>query len=411
MNELNISRVKFDRLKFCNFKLESLLDVTLAINDNLPNEQLLNKYRELIQQKLNIGKVLVYRYNKKWEVILESGLTKTAYQNIVVERDLLPHTDITTASSTGNPNLEHFDVIIPVYHNNAALAFVLIGDIDEEKEGVSPTIKHLHFIQTLTNIIMVAIENHRLHEESLRQEAMKKELELASKMQAMLIPDMERFPRNQNIRLSAYYHPHYDVGGDYYDVIKLSEKEFGFCIADVSGKGISAAILMSNFQANLRALFTAEIPMKELVSKLNERVMSNANGEKFITLFIAKYNFETEKLLYINAGHNPPVLYKKDEGVSYLTKGSVGLGMLDEIPVIALGEIHTKNSKLICFTDGLIEIEDENHEQIGTRVLEDCIMLEGTINENIKELISRANITENNEAIFDDISIIAVEFI
>ena len=86
------------------------------------------------------------------------------------------------------------------------------------------------------------------------------------------------------------------MGGDYYDVIQLSEDEVGFCIADVSGKGISAAILMSNFQANLRALFTQEISLKQLVCKLNNRVLESANGEKFITLFIAKYNYPERNL-------------------------------------------------------------------------------------------------------------------
>jgi len=171
---------------------------------------------------------------------------------------------------------------------------------------VSPVIKHLHFVQTLSNIIVVAIENIRLFNESLRQEALKKELELASKMQSMLIPRKETLPRNEKLHLTAFYHPHFDVGGDYYDCIILNKDEVGFCIADVSGKGISAALLMSNFQANLRALFTHEISLPALVERLNERVISSANGEKFITLFIAKFNYRTNDLVYINAGHNAP---------------------------------------------------------------------------------------------------------
>ena len=114
----------------------------------------------------------------------------------------------------------------------------------------------MRFIQTISNILIVAIENIRLYNENLRQVAIKRELELASKMQTMLIPEDENLPSNKHIRFKAFYHPHFEVGGDYYDVISLSEDQVGFCIADVSGKGISAAILMSNFQANLRALFT-----------------------------------------------------------------------------------------------------------------------------------------------------------
>ena len=170
------------------------------------------------------------------------------------------------------PTTEAFDIVIPVYNNNSPLAYVLIGDIVEEGEGVSPTIKHLHFIQTLSNIIIVSIENMRLFQESLRQIAIKKELELASRMQNMLIPKNSELPQNDKIWITSFYHPHLDVGGDYYDFINLSENEVGFCIADVSGKGISAALLMSNFQANLRALFSSEISLPALVEKLNGHI-------------------------------------------------------------------------------------------------------------------------------------------
>ncbi|GAH85372.1 unnamed protein product, partial [marine sediment metagenome] len=244
------------------------------------------------------------------------------------ERDLMKYSEITFVPSGEDNILKAFDIIIPVLNNNVHLAFVLIGDIDEEGEGVSPVIKHLNFIQTISNIIIVAIENIRLFNESLRQEAIKKELELASKMQTMLIPDNRELPQNNKIFVTGFYLPHYDVGGDYYDCILLNEEEIGFCIADVSGKGISAALLMSNFQANLRALFTHEISLVSLVEKLNERVIHSAAGEKFITLFVARYNYNTKILQYINAAHNPPVLYNTVSGnISLFQTSCVGIGM------------------------------------------------------------------------------------
>jgi len=398
------------RLQFCNFKLESLLDVTTAINGNLSTEELLCKFSELIRNRLNIGRVLVFSYNKKWGIILSSGFDKTTYENIDVDKDLLPYDEITTTTSTSNPLLQAFDVIIPVFHNNKPISYVLIGDIEEEREGVSPTIKHLHFIQTLTNIIIVAMENRRLYEESLRQEAMKREMELASKMQAMLIPNHENLPRNEKIYIGAFYKPHYDVGGDYYDFIKLNENEYGFCIADVSGKGISAAILMSNFQANLRALFTSEIPLSDLIFKLNERVMANANGEKFITFFLGKYNYNRKQLSFINAGHNPPVFYKKGNPITFLKSGCIGLGMLDEIPFINEQTIDATNSKIITFTDGLVEIEDENEEQVGTKIIEEQIIQNKSIDQILADIIIDMNINDTNKSLFDDISILAAEF-
>lgn len=400
------------RLQLSKFKLNSLLEITRAINENLTTKELLERYQKLLREDLNIGKILIYKFGEQWENILCSGCDKNVYENISVENDLLEHKEITFVPSSEKNKLSSFDYIIPVFNNNEALAYVLIGDIDEETEGMSPVLKHLHFIQTLSNIIMVAIENIRLFNESLRQEALKKELELASKMQNLLIPDNELLPQNKNVFTTGFYHPHYDIGGDYYDCMFLSKNDVGFCIADVSGKGISAALLMANFQANMRGLFTHDIQLESLVTKLNERVIRSAQGEKFITLFLARYNFKTHKLEYINAAHNPPVIYYSDSKEIVMPEtGCVGMGMLDEIPVIKKGLIEiVEHTKIICYTDGLSELPDENGEEIGTRIIEKYISNKHRIDKNIEEIISSQKIPDGNDRMFDDISILGVEF-
>ncbi|MFW5658230.1 MAG: GAF domain-containing SpoIIE family protein phosphatase [Bacteroidota bacterium] len=400
------------RLKLSTFKLNSLLSITNAINENLTVENLLQRYERILRDDLNIGKILIYKNEDGWKCMLQSGIPDDNHLPLDVEHDLLHYNEITFVTSSQNEVLAGFDIVIPVHKNNVPLAYVLIGDIDEEGEGVSPTIKHLNFVQTLSNIIMVAIENIRLFNESLRQEAMRKELELASKMQNMLIPDKEKLPKNNLIHITAFYQPHLEVGGDYYDCIVLDKNEVGFCIADVSGKGISAALLMSNFQANLRALFSHEITMTALLEKLNTRVMEAAGGEKFITLFIAKYNYKSRELTYVNAGHNPPILYGvKSEKLQYLKTGCVGMGMLDEIPNIKQGIISMKErSKLLCYTDGLVELIDGSGVEFGTHTIEENISNQLAIEDNIKYIIEKQNIIEGSTAIFDDISIIAAEF-
>jgi sigma-B regulation protein RsbU (phosphoserine phosphatase) len=407
-----VGKASINRLKLSTFKLNTLLTITKAINDNLSTDELLKRYEKILREDLNIGKILIFKFDKNWELILSSGCSQEIIKRIDVEKDLIEHTEISFITVSPNPILRVFDNIIPVINNNVPIAFVLIGDIDEEKEGVSPTIKHLHFIQTLSNIIMVAIENIRLYKDSLQQEALKKELELASKMQSMLIPDRAVLPNNEKLMVSPFYHPHFEVGGDYYDFIQLNEDEFGFCIADVSGKGISAALLMSNFQANLRALFTTKLDLPEIVEKLNERVMSSAKGEKFITLFIAKYSYKTRVLDYINAGHNQPIFYDmKTKELTFLTEGCVGMGMLDEIPTLNTGSLKIKNkSKLFCYTDGLVELVDEDGVDFGTQAIEKSLANSNDIDENISEIIKKQKILEGSAAIFDDISIIGIEF-
>lgn len=407
------SKSSIKRLKFCNFKLEALLEITNAINGNLSVDDILKTYEHILLEDLNIGKVVVYEFNKSWKIKFESGAKKEEYSTIIVENDLIEHEDITTTSSTENNKLLSYDFIIPVFHDKNPIAYVLIGDVDEEKEGVSPTIKHLHFIQTLTNVIFVAIENKRLYEDNLHQERMKKEMELASRMQNMLIPDTSLFPENEKISVDSFYLPHFEVGGDYYEFQKLSENEYFFCVADVSGKGISAALLMSNFQASLKAFLNTEITLPVLVEKLNKRVVESAQGEKFITVFVGNYNTETRELQYINAGHNPPFLYdKKTKKLVELKDGCPGIGMLDEIPFINEGFIQILNkSKLFCFTDGLTELENEQKEEIGLQELEKCMSNDYNVEQNFTCLQETLNLKKGNPALFDDITILGIDFL
>lgn len=399
-----------DRLKISKFKLDALLDITMSINANLPTEELLSKYEYILRHNLGIGKILIFKHSLTWECLLNGGFPKH-FETIDVESRLLGICEIFFGAV--DIGFEGVDIVIPVYNNNVHLAFIFIGDIEEEGEGMSPVLKHLNFIQTLSSIIIVAIENIRLFNESLRQEALKKELELASKMQKMLIPENSKMPKNPRLIVTGFYFPHYEVGGDYYDCIRLSDTKTGFCIADVSGKGMSAAILMSNFQASLRALFTQDIELVTLVKKLNSIVTVNAAGEKFITLFVARYDHETRVLEYINAAHNPPVIYNTHTGeIMHLRTSCVGIGMIDEITSVEKTEIVVKDySKIVCYTDGLSELKYENGKDIGTTEIIRHISNTEPVENNIRAMIKDLGLPFNNPSTFDDVSIIAADLV
>jgi sigma-B regulation protein RsbU (phosphoserine phosphatase) len=401
-------KVSNERVKTLKFKLESLLDITLSINANLPTEILLSKYESILRENLGIGKILIFKRSLTWECILNGGFPKHL-ERTDVESRLLGFDDITYVSA--EMGFESVDIIVPVFNNNVHLAFIFIGDIEEEGEGMSPVLKHLNFIQTISSIIIVAIENIRLHKESLRQEALRKEMELAARMQKMLIPDNRHMPRDPDIIVNGFYYPHYEVGGDYYDCIKLSDSKTGFCIADVSGKGISAAILMSNFQASLRALFTAEINLEVLINKLNAIVVANAAGEKFITFFVARYDHTTKILEYINAAHNSPVFYNTETGeVIHLNASCVGIGMLDDIPNVKKSELTVSGyNKIVCYTDGLSELKGDDGKDIGTSEIIRHISNTEPVAQNIQVMIKHLGIPDTNPHLFDDVSIITAD--
>lgn len=402
-----------NRLQMSRYKLDSLLDITKAINANLSPEELLAKYESILRDELNIGKIFIlFKEKNRWVCLLNAGFPEKLEDTIDPEGQLSEIKEAKKVSVSDDFGIPNVDLIFPVFNNNKPLSYVFIGDIEEEGEGMSPVLKHLHFMQTISNIIIVAIENIKLFKESLRQEAIKKELELAARMQTLLIPDNASLPRNDKIYVSGYYHPHFEIGGDYYDCIRLSENITGLCIADVSGKGISAALLMSNFQATLRALFTADMDLVMLIHKLNEVVVTNASGEKFITFFVARYNHESKEMEYINAAHNAPVLYDTVNGsINHLTAKSVGIGMLDKMPPVENTIINIKHpSKIVCYTDGLSEIKDDKGNDIGTKPIERHIANTDTVDKNILALIQDLGIPDNNPNLFDDVSIIAANF-
>ena len=408
---MNEKKSSIDRLRISKFKLDALLDITLSINANLPTPELLAKYESILRNNLGIGKILIFKHSTKWECLFNGGFPEDLPGTIDVESQLLKFTE--TAFRNEDLGIEGVDIIIPVYNNYVPLAFVLIGDIEEEGEGMSPVIKHLNFIQTISSIILVAVENIRLFRESLRQEAIKRELELAARMQQKLIPDNSSMPRNNHLVVNGFYYPHYEVGGDYYDCVNLSGTSTALCIADVSGKGISAALLMSNFQASFRALLTSEIELPSLIQRLNSLVLASASGEKFITFFIARYDLKKGLLEYLNAGHNPPVLFDTSTGqIRHLHSQCVGIGMIDQIPPVKAEIIRiTSTSKIVCYTDGLSDLKGEDGKEILTKEIVRHITNIDPVEKNIREMLKALGIPDDNPGLFDDVSILAADFL
>ena len=408
-----ITQVKKKRLRLYKDRLNILLDLAQTINEDHSVEDLLSEFEILLREELEVGKILVFTNSEgEWKNLLISGVSAQEVEKVDVERDLLQYKSIENITLAPPEPLQGFDAVIPLFHRYRAIGYVLIGDVEEEHHGISPTIKHLKLIQIISNLIIVFIENKRMQQTILEQEALKKEMEVASRIQTQLIPGPDDLPKHKNLSLHSFYHPHWGVGGDYYDIFSLSRTSIGFCVADVSGKGIAAALLMSNFQAVIRTLFTSGIDLRKLVHQLNERVNSSANNEKFITMFIGKYNLRTRRLTYVNAGHLPPLLFDpKKLHLSTLDKGCIGLGMLDLIPSIETGKVLIpKNAKLMAFTDGLIELERENEVHSGLTSIEKIITNGHNMEKNMDEVKQLVAKYIESGAIFDDISLVGMEF-
>jgi sigma-B regulation protein RsbU (phosphoserine phosphatase) len=191
-------------------------------------------------------------------------------------------------------------------------------------------------------------------------------MQLATEVQQMFIPDS--LPKEEKYQLDSIYKPHFKIGGDYFDYFYLNPDEFIFCIADVSGKGVGAAMLMANFQALLHSMVPKYEDLGELVAELNRAVFTITKSDKFITFFICKVNIKRHHVKYVNAGHCP-VLYSHSEGQEFWYSSCTVLGAVPNLKGILCSETkYLPGAIIMAYTDGLTELAnaagdffDEDH--------------------------------------------------
>ncbi|TAH02940.1 MAG: serine/threonine protein phosphatase [Sphingobacteriales bacterium] len=388
-------------------ELSGILDITRAINNNAPALQLMEMLVMILKNILKIGKFrLLVQVENRFSCVCKFGGQIESFQHFQQVAKILG--DIKTQiplNNHSNALLNNYQYFIPVYHKNNRIAYALIGGLDTSQPFVSNAID---YIQTLVNIIMVALENKKLFKERLLKERLQREMELAQQVQTMLIP--QNLPHNSYLHAEATYLPHQNIGGDFFDFITLSANESIWCIADVSGKGISAALLMANFQASLRALAPVEQDLSILVQKLNSIVFANTNGDNFVTLFLGKYNSNTRVLNYINAGHNASLIYQNG-GITALKSGCIMIGALNELPFINQGEITlSKNALVFNYTDGLVESDGEDNFGFTEENL--ILFIKEHHKQDLKQLHSVLLLSlqalRNNKTATDDITLLSL---
>lgn len=340
-------------------KLKAMLDISNLLQHNFSLEKVVQSLFYLLKNQFDFGKFAVIYQDVQWEILLKENIkSRLNITEIVAVSSRF--SDITFLNSSKNEFLNEFSVVVPIFHEDKAIAYVYLFE-NEQKKHDEDFLENVEFIQSLVNIIVVSIQNRRMVKMEIAQQAIKKELEVASLLQSLLFPS--DLPSNIRMDISAKYKQRHKIGGDYYDFIPLDDDNYAICIADVSGKGIGAAMLMSNFQASVRTLFAYQhFELDFLIKELNKTVLRSSKGEKFITFFIAIYNASTREFKYVNAGHNYPIL---TNGKKYelLKNGTVGLGMLDELPFIHVGKkVLPTNTTLVLYTDGVVELLNEEGE-------------------------------------------------
>ena len=243
-----------------------------------------------------------------------------------------------------------------------------------------------------------AIENSRLVQRKVEEERLRREVAMASEVQRRLFP--EQPPVTRRLDLAGVCHPAHEVGGDYYDFLELPGGRIGLAVADVAGKGISAALLMSVVQASLRSQ-AGSVPAPELVASMNELLYRSAARNRFASFFYAEFDDLTGRLRYVNAGHNPPLLVRADgelpaaggngngAGARARVLASGGVGVATATPAalrlstggLVIGALKTASYEecqlelcsgdvLLAYTDGVTEAWSVDGEEFGEERLE-----------------------------------------
>jgi phosphoserine phosphatase RsbU/P len=229
----------------------------------------------------------------------------------------------------------------------------------------------------LLEILHTQVEDGRARREQQRREAQEKahssemagqlhrqeqEIEEARSIQEKFLP--ARIPQIAGYEIAGKWQPARVVGGDYYDVLRFSEESVGLCIADVAGKGMPAALLMSNFQATVRGLASEAVAPEELCRRCDQFIGRNITEDRFITFFYGQVRGPERKLRYSNAGHNAPILLRQDGSHLRLQQGGGVLGVFAE-QKFERGEVDLAPAdRLVLFTDGVTEANDGASEEL-----------------------------------------------
>ena len=261
--------------------------------------------------------------------------------------------------------------------------------IIDSREPRRLTEMEVRYLRLMANQVALAIEKARLHDEEVQRERIEEELAVGRKIQMSMLPAEP--PKLPGWQFAAYFEAAHKVGGDFYDFFPLPGEpgRWGVVIADVSDKGVPAALFMALSRTTIRNIALRGRAPAEVLSWANRYIQEDSQSDMFLSAFYAELNIVTGRLTYANAGHNPPLWWRRAENtITYLTGGCPVLGVLTEVDVQVSTVDLSPGDVLVLFTDGITESFDTDYNEFAVARLEATL---------------RAVLAERPEASADDI--------
>jgi sigma-B regulation protein RsbU (phosphoserine phosphatase) len=249
-----------------------------------------------------------------------------------------------------------------------------------EEQTFSPL--QIDLLKAVAAQAAAAIENTRLITESIEAEQLERQVSMAAAVQQRMIP--QSMPHTKGIDVSAVYVPAYTLGGDFYDFIELPDENLGMVIADVSGKGVPASLVMASVRAALRAQVDNVYYLYEVMRRVNQMLVRDTKETEFVTLFYGVYNAESRRLTYCNAGHAPPLVLRGGN-IMELASDNMVLGVDPDEPYTQSILDLRPGDTLLIYTDGVTDAMNFQKEPFGKKRLLDAFRKGGATAEVVAQ--------------------------
>ncbi len=370
--DLDLDRIKTEHRSF-----SVISEVSKALVLHMPLNELLDHVMDLIGENLPMDRgILMLKEGNPAQLIpkvIRINNKRLKDQRILVSQSIVnmvmnKHSSVLISDVQADPQLKsrdsiikmniHSAVCVPLWDNKEIIGIIYSDRISLMKPFTDEDLK---LLTLLGNLAAVKIENSKSIEMSIEKEKMEKELSLAADIQMDFLP--KATPEFKGFDISGYMTPCYQVGGDYYDYMPIGSDRLGITIADVSGKGVSASLLMASLRASLHSEVHLLYDMEKMTANLNDFIHKSSSINSFITFFFCELNMKSGKLKFINAGHNPPIVLDKKGNINRLESCGLCLGMFRDVEYKAQTVVLHPGDITLLFTDGITESRNKENKE------------------------------------------------
>jgi sigma-B regulation protein RsbU (phosphoserine phosphatase) len=380
-----------------------LNEVSKALVLHQPLQELLERIMDLISEYLPMDRgVLMLKEGNPPQMIAKVPRINNKNflrQKILVSQSIINlvfdnHSSVLTADAQTDDRLKMKDSIIksnihsamcvPLWNNREIIGVIYADRISLLEQF---TEDDLRMMTLLSNLAAVKIENAMAVEKAIEIEKFQKELALAAQIQKDFLP--KKNPVCDRLDIAWLFIPCNQVGGDYYDFISIDSCRLALIVADVSGKGISAALLMASLRAALISEVGPQFRLETVAGKLNDFVHSSSAPNRFISCFICDLDMTNGRLRYVNAGHNPPIIISGDGRVKRLDPTGFCLGMFPAVPYDIEEVTVDKGETIVLYTDGITDTRNSSNQEFGEDKL--VALLKKIAKKPAGEIVSKVN--------------------